>query len=340
MNEKANAIDSVWVRREAERALHLFERLTSHTAFLEEVRERKAKGGASLGLEREVILHAQEAEHDARDLAAATLRLAAHLNNAGMFEEALREWAHWLNAKRQVKAKNVWAKIARDLKLQNHLHKAGVPDSFIEWLEQQFGKASFSFGVNISGEPTARSDDGKFEVTFAAPAKLGQPKSLSDLLFARRVETTIAALEELARVVVPVLPARITEDGKTRITIMDGVLGGSVFYLQEFTRRRRQFEDAGLPAINGKFIDPGTAISLGIAALIGAGFLLDLCNKKPGVAVCTAGVILAVLAAFLIGGGFAELGLTASGLESSANDWWELRAGDIPAYQNIVQGRF
>jgi hypothetical protein len=339
MHQKTDGLELVWIRREAERVLHLLEGLKSHTAFLDEVRERKAKGGASLGLEREVILHAQEAEQDARELAVITLRLAAHFDTAGVLEEAAGEWTRRLNEKHPVEAREFWAKMADDLQLPKRLHEAGISQSLIDWLQGQLGKATFAFDVNDRGEPIVRSDDNRIEVTITDATRQGKPSSLRDVLFARRLDATIAALLESGRVVAPVSLAPVAEDGKYRITIMDGALAGAVFHLQEFTRRRRQLEDVGLPGIEGRFIDPLTAYVLGFTAAAVGAVLIVLCNETNDEELCAAGIILAAIGFHLVAAGAAEsVAATAAGLKAPAMDWWELRVGDIPAYQNVVQG--
>lgn len=341
MDEKINAIDSVWTRREAEKAVRIMERLMSHTAFIEQARESKANRGASLALEHEVILQARDAEHDARELAAITLGLAAHFNNAGVLEEALGEWTRRLDRQESTEAKDFWAKAADDLQLPNRLREAGVPDSLIQWLEDRLGRATFTFGVNDQGEPTVRSDDRRFEVTITAPTQPGGPTSLGDLLFARRLDATIAALLDPTRVVAPVFPARITEDGKSRIMLLDGVLAGSVFYLQEFTHRRRQFEDVGLPMIEGHFLDPLTGLIAGAIAVGVGALFVALCVGLEERGLCVAAEVLFALGFILIVTAAGEaVGAAAAGLKAQTMDWWELRAGDIPVYQDVVQGGF
>jgi hypothetical protein len=345
MNQRRRTIDPIWARREGGKAIRLIERLISHTTFLDQARERKTKQGILLAREHEIILQARDAERDARDLAAVILRLTAHLNNAGTLDGVLGYWTQRIDSAGPTKVVDIWAQAVDDFHLFEHLQSVGLSDFTIQWLANQLGRVDFTLGVNSSGELTVRSDGAISEVVITATPKPGQAKSISDLLFARVLETSAAALLEPGKVVAPIAPFRIIEDGKARINIDDALTAGALVYVHEFARQRRQVEDVGLPILQGNQWD--IIIAIGIAIFVAGVILGVICSttsesEVPSIVnddrpVCRASLVLLLISAPTVAGAVVAES-AARGLESQQQALWELRVGDIPAYHSTVQG--
>jgi hypothetical protein len=332
---KFSAIDTIWARREAQRVIGLIEQQLSGIRFIDQARERKTKGGAPRGLEHEVIRRTQEAELNARDLCTTALRLFGHVENAGLLEGAGRVWVNMLDGASSVEAKDIWARLVGNLKLSERLNEAGVPDLVGQWLQEMMGNTAFAVGVGKDGRPMASSDDRKVTVIVGRWHQ-GKAESLGDLLFNHRFDAAVSGLVTPGGMSPPLLPIRLGSDGTFHITAIDGMLSSGLFYLQEFTRGRRRLEVAGLPIIAGAF-DPSFLVIVGfILAGIGATLVIvcEVENKKD---LCLPGGILLWLGISAVGVGTALLASALRG-EAPINDWWELRAGDIPAYQSAVRG--
>jgi hypothetical protein len=248
------------------------------------------------GFEREVQSQSRQALEDARQIAAASLRITSHLNQAGLLDQALKGWATALKASGSIQIKGLWDRFATP-GIRQALQDRGLTEHLFTALDEHIRKIEgrlFLKHGNVAAEfRTARNASFRRLVLTASAA--GLPKSLGQLLKQGQFERMMEQLNQRGAVSIP-LSAAVPE----QLNVMDIFLGGAIVAVQSVARHKRNLQDVGLVTYTGA--DPATALLLAgfIITAIGAS-LLAFCGSHGDV--CIAGRILLILGLLVVGGG-------------------------------------
>lgn len=274
--------------------------LHSYQTFLAQARSWKAaRKSVPRSFEREVQLHATQAVADGREIAAATLRSARHLKQAGHLDRVLDSWIAGVKASGPVQVQDLWVDIAEDAQARQTLRDQGLTDTLFAAMDEQMRKMDgqiMLLGGRFAGEVKLTAQAQTQRIVLAHSAS-GEPRTLHDLLRRGQFEQLVEQFDRggalaFDLVAVPPREAEIVELAVT----------GTLFSVQSLAQHKRKLEDTGLATVAGQ--DPITVLVWVALAMIVIGAIGSavFCGGDLDQTACTVAQVLLILGLLLYGG--------------------------------------
>jgi hypothetical protein len=310
-------LNSAAIARDKSLGLQKASSLLGYQNYLARARAWKAGQKASTPtFERGVLAQATQALGDARDLAAATLRVAGQMRHAGALDQTLNNWINALKESGPVQVKDLWNGLANDASVREMLAKHGVTDELFAPIGDVMAKLNGpisarngKLSAQISFESTNQVMNAMFSV---APA--GKPKNLDDLLKRGQFERLVAQFNNYGACSIPLVPCPPAD-----LELSDVLLAGAVLGVQTLAQHVRNLQDVGLSTYAGAGPLAGWVLVALVVSLIGYGMANATCpdGHDHNTTECVIGVILAVLGGIALA---VLLGLWAYALAAVGNN--------------------
>jgi hypothetical protein len=240
-----------------------------------------------------VYAQATAALSDARELAAATLRITRSLNQAGLLDHALTSWMASIKTSGPVQIKDLWNNVANNASTKQLLQQNGLTDDLFHAITETIGKLE----GRVSAQRGKLMVEGKLagqdrtRITVIRTSFNQPPTNVAELLNQGQFELLMQRFSETGARSIPLIK------GKPRDLLpSEIVFAGAIQTVQGMAEHKRRLQDTGLATYAGNEHWVALALLGIVLTLVGGALSSKYCQgRDANTAACIVGVLLLIL---------------------------------------------